>query len=378
MTKKELDKAMNEFGNAFTEYFKDKPLPSSEKERNKAMLEFTNWYNFERKQSDTGLTPHEMEERLIKKEPTSFETFKNEAEKYLAIRNYNNALETINKARIINPNDEGAIVIKINSLLGLKRIDDALKLCIKTQQTFGRTYQMVFCESNINLHYGNFIKAVKLMKEAYEINPDSYDITIVLANFLFIKKDPSYNKYLEAARKLNPIRAKSYEKASWLKPEEIINIAFFKKAMIVIDSLMQVNNTQEALENISILLDYKNNFPSECFEMVLGLEIECYFLEKELDIVKEKIEFLIKFSPKNPHAYFYKAQLLYNNLNLDEALKSINKCIEVAEAVSITHFDFYYLKSLILKSMNNEDYKIYEEMANNLKNHNDKNGYNKL
>ena len=87
---------------------------------------------------------------------------------------------------------------------------------------------------------------------------------------------------------------------------------------------------------------------------------------------------MIKFNPENPHAHFYKAQLLHNNSNLDEALNCINKCIEVAEAVSITHPDFYYLKSLILKSMNKEDDKVYEEMANNIKNKNNKNGNNKL
>ena len=62
-------KGMGEFEMAWQEYFKDKPEPKNEEEERKEQEEFHHWYNYVRKQSDTGKTPAEMYKEIYGKEP---------------------------------------------------------------------------------------------------------------------------------------------------------------------------------------------------------------------------------------------------------------------------------------------------------------------
>lgn len=59
MTKDEIP-AIREYRMGFEEFFKDKHKPKNDKEMRKNMGEFMYWYNYVRKQSDTGKTPDEM------------------------------------------------------------------------------------------------------------------------------------------------------------------------------------------------------------------------------------------------------------------------------------------------------------------------------
>ncbi len=52
-------KQIEEFEKAWDEFFEDKPEPESEEESLKQQKEFIQWYNTERKQSDTDMTPEE-------------------------------------------------------------------------------------------------------------------------------------------------------------------------------------------------------------------------------------------------------------------------------------------------------------------------------
>jgi hypothetical protein len=45
---------LKEFEMAWQEYFKDKPKPKNDEEERKEQEEFHHWYNYVRKQSDTG------------------------------------------------------------------------------------------------------------------------------------------------------------------------------------------------------------------------------------------------------------------------------------------------------------------------------------
>ena len=54
---------------AWEEFFKDKPEPKTDEEDRKQQEEFYQWYNYVRKQSDTGKTPAEMYKEVYGKEP---------------------------------------------------------------------------------------------------------------------------------------------------------------------------------------------------------------------------------------------------------------------------------------------------------------------
>jgi len=67
--KKEGLRSMNEFELAWNEFFKDKPEPKNDDEERKEQEEFHHWYNYIRKQSDTGKTPAEMYKEDYGEEP---------------------------------------------------------------------------------------------------------------------------------------------------------------------------------------------------------------------------------------------------------------------------------------------------------------------
>jgi len=62
-------KGMKEFEMAWHEYFKNKPEPKNDEEERKEQEEFHHWYNYVRKQSDTGKTPAEMYKEIYGKDP---------------------------------------------------------------------------------------------------------------------------------------------------------------------------------------------------------------------------------------------------------------------------------------------------------------------
>ncbi len=61
--------AILEFNMAWEEYFKDKPRPKNAEAGKKELEEFYHWYNFVRKQNDTGKTPAEMYKEAYGEEP---------------------------------------------------------------------------------------------------------------------------------------------------------------------------------------------------------------------------------------------------------------------------------------------------------------------
>jgi tetratricopeptide (TPR) repeat protein len=66
---KEISNGMREFKLAWQEYFKDRPKPKNDDEEKKENEEFIHWYNFVRKQTDSGKTPVEMYREIYGKEP---------------------------------------------------------------------------------------------------------------------------------------------------------------------------------------------------------------------------------------------------------------------------------------------------------------------
>ncbi|MFH1711210.1 MAG: SEC-C metal-binding domain-containing protein [Nanoarchaeota archaeon] len=69
--KKEGFRGMKEFEVAWAEFFKDKPEPKNDEEDRKQQEDFHHWYNYVRKQSDTGKTPAEMYREIYGKEPVN-------------------------------------------------------------------------------------------------------------------------------------------------------------------------------------------------------------------------------------------------------------------------------------------------------------------
>lgn len=380
-----FSQGMKEFEMAWKEYFSNKPKPKNEKEEKKEMEEFMDWYNNIRKQSDTGKTPSEMYEEIYGKDHpksplnisrmTNFEwdedykepdELLSEAHQYIVDGENEKALSLVEEVLKMIPDDEESLLLKANALTAMQKYDEAKKFIDKTEKIHGKEAYVLFYRANFFFHQGNLSKAFQLMKEALEKDPFCYDFIIGMANYLYLKNDSEYKTYFENARKIDKNRTNNFKKKFWLEPKELMNGQYLAVVLDSIDKSMLKGEIKDALENINFLLLHKQYLPSEIIDMILGLEIECFFIDHKLDIAYEKIESLIARNTKNPHAYFYKSQLLFHKSKLSEALDSINKCLQIAEN-KIPHPDFYSLKGEILKKMDDDEYIYYENKGKELR-----------
>jgi len=380
-----FSQGMKEFDMAWKEYFDKKPRPKNEKEEKKEMEEFMDWYNNVRKQTDTGKTPSEMHKEIYGKNPPKIhkeisrmmnfcwdedywepDQILSEAHQCIIDGENEKALSLVEKVLELIPDDEESLLLKANALTSMKKYDEAKKFIDKTEKIYGKDAYVLFYRANFFFHQGNFAKAFQLMKEALEKDPFCYDFIIGMANYLYLKNEAEYKVYFENARKIDKKRTDNFKKKFWIEPRELIEGQYLLAVLDSIDKSMIKKETKDALENINFLLTYQQYLPSDIIEMIMGLEVECYFIDLQLDIAAQKIVALMERNNKNPHAYFYKAQLLLYNSKLPEALDSINKCLKVTED-KIPHPDFYSLKGEILKRMDDDEYIYYENKGNELR-----------
>jgi len=134
------------------------------------------------------------------------------------------------------------------------------------------------------------------------------------------------------------------------------------------DNLAQykLSTYKEAKENIEIILNYSEELPKDILIMLLGLETEGYIVNEDYETAIKKIEGMLMKDSNNPHAYFYKSQVLFKQNKLQDALNNINLCLEKSEKITLPHPDFFLLKSMILKKLDNDEYLYYENKAKQL------------
>ncbi|MEK6830684.1 MAG: hypothetical protein AABX77_01520 [Nanoarchaeota archaeon] len=382
---KSASRATEEFELAWKEFFKKKPKPKNDQQDKKQLEDFINWYNNIRKQSDTGKTPAEMYKEIYGEEPKSpikdktrmlnfewDEDYKEphqllyEADQLCIDGGYQKALNNVEQVLEIIPDDEEALLLKSQILPYLNRAQEAEKILNNIAEKLGKSAYWYFYRAGLSFWHGNIAHAVESIKEAMEKEPNNFDVVASAAQYLYLDKDEAYKDYLQRAKEIDAKRVKNFESKYWISQEELIKGPFVVSALNTINELLEKDKTDYARKNISFLIKYEKDLPKDLIDMILGLEIESYFVDKDLKIIKEKIDSLIDRNKNNQHAYFYKAQLLFEKGDLSSALEEIDRCLEIAE-MKIPHPDFYLLKSMILKKQDDDSYLYYENKAKELR-----------
>jgi len=170
------------------------------------------------------------------------------------------------------------------------------------------------------------------------------------------------------AERIDKKRFDKFKKKFWVSRKEFAETMMLPNALDNVMALLEDEKFEEAQSNIEILL--RLDAPKDIRIMLSGLDIEYYIVKGDFATASNKVEALIKINKNNPHAYFYKAQLLMKQNKLNYALNEIDICLEKVENLKmpIPHPDFYFLKSIILKKMDNDEYTYYEEKAKQLMN----------
>lgn len=379
-----MNPIFKEFELAWKEFFKNKPKPKTDEEDRKQQEEFIHWYNYIRKQSDTGKTPAEMYKEAYEKDPNKNSTEINrmmdfnwdekykepdellqEAQELIMKGKYKEALKNVNEVLEIIPDDEDSLLMKAEILNNSGKFEESEKFLKKLEKNEELKAYVSFYRAQRYFLEANFIKALEYVKDAYKQEPDNFDFVIGLANYSYLNNDEDYNIYLEKAKEIDRKRTEKFLKEFWIKRKEIMKGKFALIALENIDKLMIKGVIEEAEENLKFLLKNEKYLYKEIAKIVRGIQIECFLIKKDFNNALIKIGELINIDKNNPHVYFYKAQYFYENSMLNGALEEINKCLKIAER-KIPHPDFYLLKSMILKKQDNDEYIYYENKAKEL------------
>jgi tetratricopeptide (TPR) repeat protein len=384
---KSMSRATEEFELAWKEFFKNKPKPKNDQQEKKELEDFTNWYNNVRKQSDTEKTPAEMYKEIYGKEPKeasdvskpsrmmNFEWDENykepdellyEADQLCIDGKYQEALNNVEQVLEIIPDDEESLLLKSQILPYLNRAQEAENILNNISKRLGKSTYWYFYRAGLSFWHGNIAHAIESIKEAVKKEPNNFDVLVSAAQYLYLDKDESYKSYLQKAIEIDEKRLKNFEKKYWIGQKELIKGPFLISALDTINDLLEKNKTLEVRKNIAFLIKYEKELPKDIIDIILGLEVESYFIDNNFENVETKIDALINRNKNNPHAYFYKAQFLFENGDLGNALEEIDKCLEIAER-KIPHPDFYLLKSMILKKQDDDSYLYYENKAKELR-----------
>ena len=382
---KELHQVMNEFEIAWEEFFNKKPSPKNDEEEKKQSEEFAYWYNNIRKQSDTGKTPAEMYKEVYGKNPKEAvtensrmmnfewdEDYKEpeemfyEADQLLLKGKFKEALALADKILEILPDEEEALLLKTEILPAINRKKEADEILEKVSKKYGKNGSWHFHRASLYFWHGNLSKALESIKEAMKKDQENFDVLLSYSQYLYLAKEESYKEYLDKAKKIDYKRVKNFEKKYWISQKEFVKGSFIPLAIGNIIELLEEDMGKEAKENIEIILKYSEELPKDILFMLLGLETEGYITEGDYDTADKKVEVMLMKDSNNPHSYFYKSQILLKQNKLQDALNSINLCLEKSEKIILPHPDFFLLKSIILKKLDNDEYLYYENKAKQL------------
>ena len=382
---KELPQAMSEFENAFQEFFNKKPNPKNNEEEKKQSEEFAYWYNNIRKQSDTEKTPAEMYKEIYGKNPKEAvtensrmmnfewdEDYKEpeemfyEADQLLLKGKFEEALALADKIIEILPDEEEALLLKAEILPNINKKKEAEDILEMVSKKYGKSCSWHFHRASLYFWHGNLSKALENIKEAMKKDQENFDVLLSYAQYLYLAKDESYKEYLGKAKKIDYKRVKNFEKKYWINQKEFVKGSFIPLASENIIELLEENMEKEAKENIEIILKYSKELPKDILIMLLGLETEGYITKGDYDTANKKVEVMLMKDSNNPHSYFYKSQILLNQGKLQDALDNINLCLEKSEKIILPHPDFFLLKSMILKKLDDNEYLYYENKAKQL------------
>jgi len=177
-----MSAAIRESKMAWDEFFKNKPKPKNKLDEKKQFEDYINWYNNERKQSDTGKTPAEMYNEVYGEEPPSpvnlsekpsrvmsFEWDENykepdeildEAKDLIMNGKYEVALKLINNVLEIVYDDPEVLYLKIGALTPLGKIDEAENILKEIDKKYGKSSDWYLSKAAVSFFTGNIARAL--------------------------------------------------------------------------------------------------------------------------------------------------------------------------------------------------------------------------
>ncbi len=214
------------------EYFKEKMEFSQVKDFKKQYGRFVKWYNNERKQITTGMTPVQMME-LGELKRTEHPIEMAYGLVYDAIGWLNKLTEDgdaagmslLDSALSLDPENEEAMLILEDLLFASEQYalvapitDKLLKIDAASPSTYSHKAMLLVSESKLK-DKRRLEKALDFSQHAYNGDSENFDILILHAQLLYWLGKGGYKKCLKKAHQLDRTRAERFMREFWI-PEK--------------------------------------------------------------------------------------------------------------------------------------------------------------
>ncbi len=333
----------------------------SEKEVNLFMEEFMEQHN------------QKMED-INKKLGGGLGVFLAKADRFIEQEKYEKAIKVCNQILVVYPECDEAWLIRLEADLATDNYDDAnicFEMCKKIDPDNPYLYYLkwqlelekILQSSKSGAE--DYRKTLNYLDAALKVSPKYFDALMSKAQVLFWLGDEKYKKLISKCSKIDPVRSKNFMKNHWI--EEIPGchpLAVLDDSISKIENFMSKAEYESALKEIDsiINLPVKPQFK----EVIYSMKAETLIGLKDYAQASKVIAALIKLNKNYPKPYFHQAVIHYNCSKLNEALEAIDKCIEVAESVSMKHPQYYDLKADILKKLGQDNWPYFEKKANEI------------
>jgi len=308
-------------------------------------------------------------EKINKKLGGGIGEFIRRAERLIERGNYKGSLQVCKKILDAHPTCEEALLMKAECLFHLEKLEDSLdclKTLLKTNPHSDQAHTQVAATM---FAIGDYTAALKAVNNSLKIYSNNFDSVMLKAQILYQLRNPSYKKWIEKARKIDPKRAKNFMNNFW--DEEVFDfhsMITLSNSLSEITECMDKKEFKKALDILDRLINLE--LKKGMKEVVYSMKIECLICLKDYEHAEKLIQKLIMLNKDYPMAYFHRVVIKFNTFYYDEALKELDKCIQVAEKVDMRHPQYYYLKAELLKKFNDKDYTKFEKIAKELEKEN--------
>lgn len=378
--KEEMDRfyreQIDEFEKARDDFFEDEPVPETEEESLKQQEEFIQWYNTERKQSDTGMTPEETGTMFgFEREKTYTEKLR-EAQACLERKEYNAAGGIADEVLEHDPENKMALQILTQSRMLEGDLDRGEKILDRWENIYSEDPYIFLLRAMLCIMKMDFLSALEEVNNALKIEQDFFDAVIMKAQILDLLDDERAEDLVEKARGLDEEHTEIFLEECWLTDyveEEKECGSPNSSKLLRVESLLQSGETEKARELISELEGVEDSIDLEGIkETINRVEFDTLLREGEIDEVDEKMSNKLESEPENTLYLYYSAQVHYLKGDIEKALQRIDESLSVIEEKEddqeiIFSFKFHFLKAEILRSMGDENWERWHEKAERLK-----------
>lgn len=135
---------------------------------------------------------------------------------------FKKALIVLDEVLQIAPNDERALLLKVQILLFFRKLRDADKTASVVIELYPKDHHVYLAKAiSTFLYTNNISEAISYLNKGLELKSDCFELVIAKAQMLYWLNDASYNAWIQQASQIDSSRTDMFLKKYWIEERMI-------------------------------------------------------------------------------------------------------------------------------------------------------------